>query len=127
MGKSEESASPQTAKYGSLDWERCHRGRSAKSSVQQPSATSTIDKIAADHKTFCAELIRRYVRLAPQLPPLVHDLTIDYTALKPRSCSRKRFAFRYKLEGVGLAIGRTRAIADKRSIPILLRGSTASA
>ena len=55
--------------------------RSASPSVQQTSAAGTHRANHRRWQNLLAELVWRCILLAPRLPPLVRDLTIDYTAL----------------------------------------------
>ena len=59
------------------------------------------------------------------LPPLVRDLQIDYTALSLVAPEKTRF--RYMLEGRDTRVGRTSAHGGRRSIPISPQVSTDSA
>ena len=56
-----------------------------------------IEQITADHKTFWQNSFGDTSASQPRLPPLVRDLTIDYTALSLVVPEKVRF--RYKLEG----------------------------
>ena len=64
-----------------------------------------IEQIIADRKTYWQNLSGDASSSHPRLPPLVRDLTIDYTALS--LAAPEKVLFRYKLEGA-IAIGRTR-------------------
>ncbi len=56
-----------------------------------------IEQIVADQKTYWQNLSVDAPSLHPKLPPLVRDLTIDYTALS--LVAPEKVHFRYKLEG----------------------------
>jgi len=56
-----------------------------------------IEQITADHKTYWQNLSGDAASAKSKLPPLVRDLTIDYTALSLVVPEKVRF--RYKLEG----------------------------
>jgi signal transduction histidine kinase len=56
-----------------------------------------IERVTADHKTYWRNLSVDASSSHPRLPPLVHDLTIDYTALS--FVAPEKVHFRYKLEG----------------------------
>jgi len=56
-----------------------------------------IEQITADRKTYWQNLYSDASSAPPKLPPLVRDLTIDYTALSLVVSEKVRF--RYKLEG----------------------------
>ena len=56
-----------------------------------------IEQITADHKTYWQNWTSNASTSPPKLPPLVRDLTIDYTALSLVVPEKVRF--RYKLEG----------------------------
>jgi PAS domain S-box-containing protein len=55
-----------------------------------------IEKVAADRKEY-SENLSGEAQSKPQLPPLVHELEIDYTALS--LVAPEKVLFRYKLEG----------------------------
>jgi signal transduction histidine kinase/ligand-binding sensor domain-containing protein len=57
-----------------------------------------IGQVTADGKTYWQNLSGDASSAYPRLPPLVHDVTIDYTALS--LVAPDRVLFRYKLEGV---------------------------
>src|SRR3984957_6075556 len=56
-----------------------------------------IEQVSADRKTYWQNLSRYASSSPPRLPPLVRDLTIDYTALS--FVAPEKVLFRYKLEG----------------------------
>ncbi len=56
-----------------------------------------IEKVTADRKTYWQNLSGDASSSHPSLPPLVRDLTIDYTALS--FVAPEKVRFRYKLEG----------------------------
>lgn len=56
-----------------------------------------IEQITADRKTYWQDWSRDASSSKPRLPPLVRDLTIDYTALSLVVAEKVRF--RYKLDG----------------------------
>jgi signal transduction histidine kinase/ligand-binding sensor domain-containing protein len=56
-----------------------------------------IEEVTADRKTYWQNLYGDAASLKPKLPPLVRDLTIDYTA--PSLVVPEKVRFRYKLEG----------------------------
>jgi signal transduction histidine kinase/ligand-binding sensor domain-containing protein len=56
-----------------------------------------VEQITADRKTYWQNLSGDASSLHPRLPPLVRDLTIDYTALS--LVVPEKVLFRYKLEG----------------------------
>ena len=80
-----------------------------------------IEQIVADHKAYDAT---PDANGQVPLPARVRDLQIDYTALS--LVAPEKVLFRYKLEG-GTAIGKTSALAGKRSTAIFLRAITPSA
>ena len=57
-----------------------------------------IEQITADRKTYWQNLSGDASSSHPRLPPLVRDLTIDYTALS--FVAPEKVLFRYKLEGM---------------------------
>jgi signal transduction histidine kinase/ligand-binding sensor domain-containing protein len=57
-----------------------------------------IEQVTADGKTFWQDLSGDASSSHPRPPPLVHDVTIDYTALS--LVAPDKVLFRYKLEGV---------------------------
>jgi signal transduction histidine kinase/ligand-binding sensor domain-containing protein len=56
-----------------------------------------IEQVTADRKTYWQNLSGDASSLPPRLPPLVRDLTIDYTALS--FVAPEKVLFRYKLKG----------------------------
>jgi signal transduction histidine kinase/ligand-binding sensor domain-containing protein len=56
-----------------------------------------VEQIIADRKTYWENLYGEASSSPPKLPPLVRDLTIDYTALS--LVAPEKVHFRYKLEG----------------------------
>jgi signal transduction histidine kinase/ligand-binding sensor domain-containing protein len=56
-----------------------------------------IEQVTADRKTYWQNLSGDASSSPPRLPPLVRDLTIDYTALS--FVAPEKILFRYKLEG----------------------------
>ncbi len=56
-----------------------------------------VEQVMADGKTYWQNLTGNASSLQPRLPPLVRDLTIDYTALS--LVDPKKVRFRFKLEG----------------------------
>ena len=58
-----------------------------------------IEQITADGKTYWQNGVSDASSLHPRLPPLVRDLTIDYTALS--FVAPEKVRFRFKLEGAG--------------------------
>ena len=56
-----------------------------------------IEQVTADHKTYWQNLYGDALSTHPRLPPLVRDLSIDYTALTLVAPEQVRF--RFKLEG----------------------------
>jgi PAS domain S-box-containing protein len=56
-----------------------------------------IEQVTADRKTYWQNLSGDALSSQPRLPPLVHDLTIDYTALS--LVVPEKVHFRFKLEG----------------------------
>ena len=81
-----------------------------------------IEQVTADRKNIGK--ICRARRIGPRLPPLVRELEIDYTALSLVAPEKIFFATSLK---AGITIGRTLALAGKRSTAIFLRAITASA
>jgi len=57
-----------------------------------------IEQVTADRKTYWQNLSGNASSSHPRLPPLVRDLTIDYTALS--FVAPEKVLFRYKLEGM---------------------------
>jgi ligand-binding sensor domain-containing protein/signal transduction histidine kinase len=57
-----------------------------------------IEQVTADGKTYWQSLYGDASSSSPKLPPLVRDLTIDYTALS--LVAPEKIRFRYKLEGL---------------------------
>jgi signal transduction histidine kinase/ligand-binding sensor domain-containing protein len=57
-----------------------------------------IEQVTADRKTYWQNLSGDASSSPPRLPPLVRDLTIDYTALS--FVAPEKVLFRYKLEGL---------------------------
>jgi len=57
-----------------------------------------IEQVTADRKTYWQNLSGDASSSRPRLPPLVRDLTIDYTALS--FVAPEKVVFRYKLEGL---------------------------
>jgi PAS domain S-box-containing protein len=65
--------------------------------VNQTPPPVHIERITADRKTYWQNLSGDASSAHPKLPPLVRDLTIDYTALS--FVAPEKVRFRYKLEG----------------------------